>query len=245
MPIILNKEYTFLTPVIELPERTKSRGKIYHCICRCGNELDVPGASLVTNNTKSCGCLHTISAKKAGSKIRKRNVYNLEDKKIGVGYTTNTGLEFYFDIEDYDLIKDYNWIEKIDNRKRTGYVKTTFWDNNKPQVVYFHRFVLDENGFNIQNKDVDHINYKTYDNRKKNLRVCEHHENIIACKTYSNNTSGRKGVYWDKSRNKWMVAITVNKMTIHIGRFDDYDKAVKAREEAEVKYHGEFHFSDN
>ena len=39
MPVELHKEYTYLTPIYELPERTKSRGKIYHCICRCGNEI--------------------------------------------------------------------------------------------------------------------------------------------------------------------------------------------------------------
>ena len=243
MPVELNKEYTYLTPVYELPERTKSRGKIYHCICRCGNEIDVPGASLVTNNTKSCGCLHAISAKISGENVRKHNEYNIS-AEIGVGYTTNTGIEFYFDKEDYELIKDYNWSEKQDNGICTGYVKTTMWDNNKPRVVYLHRFILEQNGFDIKNKTIDHKNHKPYDNQKSNLRICKHYENIIACKTYSNNTSGRKGVYWDKARKKWMVTITINKKTIRLGRFDDFDEAVRVREEAERKYHGEFHFND-
>ena len=244
MPVELNKEYTFLTPVVELPERTKSRGKIYHCICRCGNKIDVPGASLVTNNTRSCGCLKAISSKASGERVRKHNTYNLNDDKVGVGYTTNTGLEFYFDKEDYDFIKNYNWMEKMDHGQRTGYIKMTVWDNNKPHIVYLHRFVLEKSGKNIEGKTVDHINHKPYDNTKDNLRICEHFENIVACKTYSNNTSGRKGVYWDKQRNKWYVTITINKRTHHIGRFDDFDDAVRAREDAEKKYHGEFHYND-
>lgn len=244
MPVELNKEYTYLTPIYELPERTKSRGKIYHCICRCGNEIDVPGASLVTNNTRSCGCLKAISAKASGERIRKRNVYNLDDEHIGVGYATNTGLEFYFDKEDYDIIKNYNWTEKIVHGIKTGYVQMIVWDNNKPRIVYLHRFILEQNNKSIDGKTVDHINHKPYDNTKLNLRVCEHFENIVACKTYSNNTSGRKGVCWDKTRKKWTVSITINKKTHHIGRFDDFDEAVRAREDAEKKYHGEFHYND-
>jgi hypothetical protein len=244
MPVELNKEYTFLTPVSELPERTKSRGKIYHCICRCGNEIDVPGASLVTNNTKSCGCLHALSMKESGERIRKHNVFNLDDEFTGVGYATNTGTEFYFDKEDYNLIKERTWFEKTINGVRTGYIYTKIWNQNKSHNVFLHRFILEQNGVNIDDKDVDHINHKTYDNTKSNLRVCEHYKNIVACKTYSSNTSGKKGVYWDKARKKWMVSITINKKTHHVGRYDNFDDAVRAREDAEKKYHGEFHFDE-
>ena len=244
MPVELNKEYTFLTPVEELPERTKTRGKIYRCICRCGNEIIVPGASLVTKNTQSCGCLHAMSMKKSGERLRKHNTYNLDDEFTGVGYATNTGREFYFDKADYNLIKDRTWFEKVSHGIKTGYIYTHIWNQNKSHSVFLHRFVLEQNGINIDGKDVDHINHKTYDNTKDNLRVCEHHENIVACKTYSNNTSGRKGVRWDKFRNKWHVSITINKKTYYIGRFDDFDKAVRAREDAEKKYHGEFHFDE-
>ena len=94
------------------------------------------------------------------------------------------------------------------------------------------------------NKDVHHKNHKVYDNRKNNLEVCEHYQNMIASKTYSNNTSGRKGVYWDKSRNKWFVTITANKKTYNVGRFDNFEDAVKAREETEKIYHKEFHYDD-
>ena len=242
MTLELNKQYNFLTPLYELEKRNGHR--IVHCVCMCGKTRDVYVSSLLSGAAKSCGCMNTAARKAAGERVRKHNTYNLNDDKVGVGYTNNTGLEFYFDKEDYDFIKDYNWIEKMDHGQRTGYVKMTVWDNNKPHVVYLHRFVLEKNGKNIEGKTVDHINHKPYDNTKDNLRVCEHFENIVACKTYSNNTSGRKGVYWDKARSKWMVVITVNKKTHHIGRFDDFDDAVRAREESEKKYHGEFHFEE-
>lgn len=239
MPVIIGQKYTKLTPIYELPERTKSRGKIYHCVCDCGNELDVPGASLVTNNTKSCGCLHAESVKLMGERIRQHNKYDLSGS-CGIGWTCNTNSEFYFDLEDYDIVKNYHWNE----RTPEGYVITTVWNNNKPSQISMHRLIMQENGYDISDSDVDHRNHKTYDNQKSNLRVCHHYQNIIATKTYSNNTSGRKGVHWDKSRSKWMVSITVNKKTHHIGRYDNFEDAVKAREEAEKIYHKEYHYDD-
>ncbi len=143
-------------------------------------------------------------------------------------------------MSDYDIIKKYHWSEKGD----TGYVVTKVWNNNRPSSLSLHRLIMQENGFDINNHDIDHKNHRTYDNRKENLRICEHYQNIVATKTYANNTSGRKGVSWDKSRNKWTVSITVNKKTYHIGRYDNFEDAVKAREEAEETYHQEFHYDD-
>lgn len=240
MPVIIGQKYTKLTPIYELPERTKNRGKIYHCVCDCGNELNVPGASLVTNNTRSCGCLHAESAKATGERVRKRNNYNLSGE-IGVGWTSNTNREFYFDLEDYDIIKNYHWAEQGDE----GYIVTKVWNNNKPASVFMHRLIMQENGFDISDSDVDHRNHLTYDNQKSNLRICKHHQNIVASKTYSNNTSGRKGVCWDKGKNKWAVYITANKKTHFVGRYVNFEDAVKAREEAEQIYHKEYHYDDS
>jgi hypothetical protein len=55
-------------------------------------------------------------------------------------------------------------------------------------------------------------------------------------KNQKNNTSGRKGVVWDKNKQKWQAKIWFAKKRYHLGYFDDFDKAVQAREEAEEKY---------
>lgn len=36
---------------------TKNRSAIWHCVCDCGNEIDVSSHALVSGNTSSCGCL--------------------------------------------------------------------------------------------------------------------------------------------------------------------------------------------
>ena len=57
---------------------------------------------------------------------------------------------------------------------------------------------------------IDHKNGDTFDNRKSNLRVCNNQKNSFNKNKNSNNTSGYKGVYFDKDRNKWRASIQFN-----------------------------------
>ena len=39
-------------------ERRDHRGSVYwHCVCECGNEIDVSAGALMDGNNRSCGCL--------------------------------------------------------------------------------------------------------------------------------------------------------------------------------------------
>ena len=219
-----NKKYGKLTTLYK-NGRSKNRNIIWHCRCDCGNELDIPTASLTSGNTQSCGCLRIERIKETGKKNRNLNYYDLSGE-YGIGYTYKNE-PFYFDIEDYNLIKEYTWTINPD-----GYV----YSIPNGRVIKMHILIMSP----PKGKVVDHINHITFDNRKSNLRICEHYQNRINSLPYKNNTSGRKGVYWDKTRNKWMVCITANKKTYNLGRYDDFDEAVRVREEAEEKYHKEF-----
>ena len=42
--------------------KNKKDGVYWHCLCDCGNEIDVKGTSLRCGNTKSCGCLQKEKA---------------------------------------------------------------------------------------------------------------------------------------------------------------------------------------
>lgn len=52
------------------------------------------------------------------------------------------------------------------------------------------------------------------------------------------NKSGRTGVYYLEEKQKWTSRITKFKKCIRLGVFDTFDEAVKAREDAELKYFG-------
>ena len=89
-------------------------------------------------------------------------------------------------------------------------------------------------------KYIDHINGQRDDNRITNIREVSNQQNSLNSKISKNNTSGIKGVYWDKSRNKWAVRLFVNGKCKFFKRFDDMDLAKLVIEEVRNKYHGKY-----
>ena len=76
---------------------------ICECSCKEHNKIVVQGNNLKSGHTQSCGCLRSESL---FDTRKKYNDYDLTGE-FGVGWTKNTNKEFYFDLEDYDLIKNY------------------------------------------------------------------------------------------------------------------------------------------
>lgn len=76
---------------------------------------------------------------------------------------------------------------------------------------------------------IDHINGDKTDNRICNLRLCTNSENMLNTGLQSNNTSGVKGVSWDKHHNKWIAYAFKKRKKIHLGRFEFFEDAVNAR----------------
>ena len=59
-------------------------------------------------------------------------------------------------------------------------------------------------------------------------------------KPNSNNTSGKRGVYWDKAGQKWYALICFRKHSYYLGRTDDFKEACRMRDEAEEHFYGDF-----
>lgn len=203
------------------------RRRTWNCLCDCGNEKNVVENNLMSGNTISCGCVYLWSRHQ--TKNHKTNKYDLSNE-YGIGYTQN-GEEFYFDLEDYDKIKDYCWCIM-----RDGYVSCA---NKKLRL---HRLV---NGNIPENMVIDHINHNKADNRKCNLRICTVSNNNMNTTLYHNNTSGCKGVSWHSRDCIWEVHINVNKKSIYGGRYSNYEDAVKRRKELENKYFGEYSYENS
>lgn len=83
---------------------------------------------------------------------------------------------------------------------------------------------------------IDHIDGNPLNNKLDNLRDVESRENQLNCKLGSNNTSGHKGVNYDKERENWYSCIYDNGKYVYLGAFKNYDEAVAKRKAAEKKY---------
>ena len=79
---------------------------------------------------------------------------------------------------------------------------------------------------------MDHINRNRSDNRWVNLRPVTEPLNLINKSEFKNNTSGVKGVHWDKSKGKWVAKIGNH----HKACFDTFEDAVKARKHWEAEF---------
>lgn len=210
-------------------EKTYPKHIYWLCDCDCGNEKSVRSYKLSGGYTKSCGCLKIERIKETKTKT---NTYNLTGE-YGIGWTSNTNEEFYFDLEDYDKIKDYCWIV-VDKKGNYRALETTMRGKNEESQAKMHTIITNK-------KYLDHINRNPLDNRKENLRESTYRENNINHNVKSNSKTGISGVYYDTYRNKWIANISVEayKRKI-IYRGDSFEEAVKARLKAEKEYYGEF-----
>jgi hypothetical protein len=203
------------------------------CQCDCGSDPIIVLQSNLrdkTKGTKSCGCINIEFGSELGSRgyRHKINKYDLSGE-YGIGWTTNTNKEFYFDLEDYDKIKDYCWSENVNTK---GYHSLVAYDRNlKKSVTMFHIIV---------GKQHDHINRNSFDNRKENLRPATVQENNYNKSQSKRNTSGFIGVYFDKKYKTWYSSIKISDKTTRLGTFQNKTDAIRARFEAEAKYYGDF-----
>jgi len=65
-------QFGYLT-VIEYHSKNNHSGKIWKCLCKCGNVKNISCYALLSGNTQSCGCYQKEQASKAGEKHGKRH----------------------------------------------------------------------------------------------------------------------------------------------------------------------------
>ena len=137
------------------------------------------------------------------------------------------------------------WIKSSSNRikygqkagyidSQSGYVRISIGHD----LYHAHRLAfLYVNGY--LPKYIDHINGCRSDNRIANLRSCSQTQNNQNSKL-RNNSSGHKGVSFDKRSKKWESYINIGKKKKSLGLFNDIELADFVVREARILHYGEF-----
>ena len=194
-------------------DRIASNGTpFWVCDCDCGNVTEVEKSNLKRGNTVSCG------------KCRVFNTYEEKDDYM-IGYQNN-GKKFYFDKDDYERVKKYNWSVNGDE-----YVINTSAEYKDGIGMSMHRYLLDAPDDMV----VDHINHIRYDNRKENLRICTQSQNNINKKIQG---------YTIRDGKRYEVTIRINGKPVYIGRFNTKEEALEARKKAYDEDHKEYAYKE-
>lgn len=190
----------------------KGKAYFYKCICDCGNITTPERNALFSGRVVSCGCY-------AKEKLLERTVtHNL------------WGTKTYWAWAQAKQRCTNNTSQDFENYGGRGINFDTKWNS-------FEEFYGDmgecPEGMTLDRIDVNG-NYC-----KDNCRWTNNSMQSFNTRKQTNNTSGRTGVSYLKSKGKWRAYINVKGKQIYLGLFLDYEKACKARTEAEVKYFGE------
>lgn len=196
--------------VLEMADIYKKHDVQWMCKCECGNVVKVRGSYLRSGHTKTCG-----------------NCVRYEEKEDYIRCTVKSGQSFIFDKSDFEIVAKHKW--SVD---KYGYVIS----GTGKECVKLHRLLFE----NPENTVVDHINGRPWDCRRSNLRLASQQQNTQNSAMPKSNTTGYKGVCFDKKRNKFMASIHPNRQTVFLGYYDSPYEAALAYDRAAFCYYGEF-----
>ncbi len=134
------------------------------------------------------------------------------------------------DDEDYDIASRHTWCAVRVRKTETWYAQTHIGSS----LVRMHVFLMGQ----IPGTIIHHHDHNGLNNQKSNLKRTTHQNNMAHSKKRRDNTSGFKGVYWDKVNRKWVAQLGFNKG--FIGRFSTILEAAQAYDEAAKNKWGEF-----
>jgi hypothetical protein len=148
-------------------------------------------------------------------------------------------MEVWRKIDGYDYaVSSFGNVKNIitgkilkQNINTSGYYSINLYNKKKRFSFRIHRLVALAFIENPRNKNcVDHCDGNKLNNQVNNLRFATKQENNRNRKLTDKNTSGVKGVHFEKDRNKWCARYSLNDKTIFIGRYKTLEEAKIARQ---------------
>lgn len=160
------------------------------------------------------------------------------------------GYEIWKQIEEYDNYT-ISSLGNVKNNKTGKILKPSFdthgyyfinlYNNDRKKLCYIHRLVSSAFIKNPDNKPcVDHSDNVRTNNNVINLRWATRIENGRNALKRSDNTSGTKGVYFNKKLQKYCARIAIHKKRINLGYYDNLEEAKLARQTKAKELFGEY-----
>lgn len=195
-------------------ERCNQNKRRVVCLCECGNETIASTNNLVSGNTTSCGCYGQEARQTHG--LSKSRVYNIHEGMLRRCKPTERNLKEF----KYHAAKGVKVCDRW-NPEKGGSFENFFEDmGHPPEGTSLDR--IDVNG-----------DYTPENCRWADASIQGYNKNKDP-----NNTSGKTGVSFYTRNQKWSAEIHFQSKHIRLGLFENFEDAVKAREEAELKYYG-------
>lgn len=143
---------------------------------------------------------------------------------------TNTSKKAIVDDDSFDIVGHLPWC-----CDRDGYAIGTSYHGGVQRTVIMHRMIMGmKRGDGLV---VDHINHDALDNRKSNLRVCSHYQNMLNKKPKVFGPQLPVGVSQRTGSKKFRARIGLGSKQIHLGDFDSIAEARTAYEGAANRFH--------
>jgi len=135
------------------------------------------------------------------------------------------------DAEDYDHLMQWKWALAT-----KGYAQRCYHDKaaKRSRTLFMHRYIMNAS----EGEVCDHIDGNKLNNSKNNLRLCTRSQNGFNSRP--NKGLSHKGIYWCKKSEKWRAQIIFQGASICLGAHQNKIEALRAYDEAALKYGGEF-----
>ena len=200
---LTGQKFGKLTALEKLPECVRN-GYLWLCQCDCGNTKVVPSGDLTQGRVKSCGCL----------KHNHKDFTGLRRGKLtGVrptGEFDSTGHRIFLWRCDCGTLLEKS-VHTVTTPNRVYMCSECRKKYNREQASEMRVKLLAQTDpeMGLTEKSVD---------------------NILNGVLTASNTSGVRGVYWHKTKKKWIATGRKDGRLFEIGKFDNKADAAEARE---------------
>lgn len=187
--------------------------RMLKALCTCGTVQFVDKRALLTGHSNSCGC---YSRQRTSETMMTHGMTDSKQYRIWANMRSRCNNPNTDSYENYG---------------GRGIRHQESWES-------FDAFWSDMGDTYVDGLELDRINVNG-NYTKENCRWAGHSLQAYNQRKSKNNTSGKTGVVFNKRTEHWVATISYERQKIYLGTFTDKEDAVKARQDAEIKYYGE------